>query len=69
MQADISLAQALDAVAHILDNSLDVNHPIYQPLITAVYILYARAFTDNEGVGQLSDKIIPQILRKYTNSH
>ena len=44
---------------HILDAKLEVDQPLFFPLITAVHVLYARPFTRNNPVGYLEEVMIP----------
>jgi hypothetical protein len=48
------------AAQHITDHKLEKEHPLFQPLLVAVYTLYAKPFRTSRGVGKLSEDIIPQ---------
>src|SRR4051794_3777499 len=57
------LAYAKRVVSHVLAtcdfylrNALDDHHPMHIPLVCSICVTYARPFTDNEGVGMISDK-------------
>ena len=56
--------QARGAAKHILDTKLELESPLFYPLVTAVYVLYAKPFTRADGVGKLSDEIIPAEYRE-----
>jgi hypothetical protein len=52
--------QAREAAQHIFDNKLEKEKsPIFQPLIVAIYTLYAKPFTRSDGVGRLEETFVP----------
>jgi hypothetical protein len=51
--------QARGAAQHILDEKLERDSALFYPLVTAVYVLYAKPFTRADAVGKLGDEIIP----------
>jgi hypothetical protein len=51
--------QARGAAQHILDAKLEHGSPLFYPLVTAVYVLYAKPFTRADSVGKLGEEIIP----------
>jgi hypothetical protein len=49
------------AAEHIRDNALEAGHPLFYPLITAVYVLYAKPFKKAfGGIGMLGNEMIPK---------
>jgi hypothetical protein len=50
--------QARGAAQHILDAKLERDSPLFYPLVTAVYVLYAKPFTRADAVGKLGEEII-----------
>jgi hypothetical protein len=51
--------EARGAAQHILDAKLERESPLLYPLVTAVYVLYAKPFTRADAVGKLEVEIIP----------
>jgi len=47
-----------------LDNKLDMQSPIFHPLVVAVHTLYARPFTHAFGVEKFDDSFVPAEFRK-----
>lgn len=58
--------QAKGAAQHVLDAKLEHDSLLFCPLITAVYVLYAKPFTRVDGVGRLGEEIIPA---EHMDSH
>jgi hypothetical protein len=48
----------------LLENAVHEDHPVYYPLVAAIYVLYGRPFTDTNLVGMLGEKIVPAEFRK-----
>ncbi len=49
------------AAEHVRDNVLEAGHPLFYPLITAVYVLYAKPFKKAfGGVGVLGNEMVPK---------
>jgi hypothetical protein len=59
--------QARGAAQHILDAKLERDSTLFYPLVTAVYVLYAKPFTRADAVGKLGDEIIPAENRELHN--
>lgn len=55
--AEMSIARAITACDFIIANVKRTDDPIYYPLVTAIFVLYARPFGDNNGVGMISSKL------------
>ena len=53
-------AHSKAAAQHILEAKLEREHPLFVPLVTAVYVLYARPFTRAEPIGKLGEEMIPE---------
>lgn len=51
--------EARGAAQHIFDAKLERESPLFYPLVTAVYVLYAKPFTRADAVGKLEDEIVP----------
>jgi hypothetical protein len=51
--------KARGAAQHIFDAKLEHDSPIFSPLVTAIYVLYAKPFTRADAVGKLGEEIIP----------
>jgi hypothetical protein len=45
------------------------DHPLYQPLMTSVCVMYGKPFTNNSGVGMLSEKLIKFDDKSLTDTH
>jgi hypothetical protein len=54
--AKMSIARAIKTCDFIIFNIKTTGDPIYYPLATAIFVLYARPFGDNNGVGMVSSK-------------
>ena len=59
--------QSGETSAFMLDQRLDTNHPLYYAMLTAVCILYSKAFMNNRGLGTLDEAIVPE-AHKETHS-
>jgi len=46
-----------------LANGIDENHPVYYPLIVAIYVLYGKPFKQSNDVGVLPRNIVPAEFR------
>ncbi len=54
--AKMSIARAIESCNFIIVNVKTTDDPIYYPLVTAVFVLYAKPFGDNNGAGRISSK-------------
>src|SRR5664280_1638346 len=54
--AKMFIARAIKTCDFIIVNIKTTGDPIYYPLVTAIFVLYARPFGDNNGVGMVSSK-------------
>lgn len=51
---------AKSAAQHILENKLEIESPLFYPLMTSIYILYSKPFTKAyHGIDKLDDEMIP----------
>jgi hypothetical protein len=48
----------------LLKNNVHEAHPIYYPLVAAIYVLYGKPFKDTNLVGMLGDKMVPTEFRQ-----
>jgi hypothetical protein len=55
---------AENACKVLLEHAVDEDHPIYYPLVAAIYVLYGKPFKDANHVGMLGKKIVPAEFRK-----
>jgi hypothetical protein len=60
--------QTIGAARHILEAKLESGSPLFYPLMTAVYVLYAKPFTRADAVGKLEDEIVPAEWRELHDS-
>jgi hypothetical protein len=44
-------------------------NPLYQPLMTSVCVMYGKPFTNNSGVGMLSEKLVKFDDKSLTDAH
>ena len=51
--------QVRAAAQYLVDGKLERDHPLFHPLITATYVLYAKPFTRADAVGKLGEEMIP----------
>jgi hypothetical protein len=59
--------RAREACEFILTQNLDADHPAYYPLVTSIYVLYARPFNYcRGGIGKLTNDIVPD---QHKNIH
>jgi hypothetical protein len=70
------LAYARRAVHHVLTTCdfyeryvSDDHHPMYIPLICSICVTYARPFTDNGGVGMISERFARHTDPKLQKTH
>lgn len=70
------LAYAKRAVSHVLatcdfylQHVPNDHHPIHIPLVCSICVTYARPFTDNDGVGMISDKFARYSDPKLQKTH
>jgi hypothetical protein len=70
------LAYAKRAVFHVLttcdfylQHVRDDDHPMHIPLVCSICVMYARPFTDNEGVGMISAKFARYSDTKLQKTH
>jgi hypothetical protein len=54
--AKTSIARAIQACDYVISNVQNLDSPIYYPLVTAIFVLYARPFGENTGAGKISSK-------------
>lgn len=52
--AKAAIGRAIEACDYIAANELSPTSPIYYQLVTAIFVLYARPFGDNNGAGRIS---------------
>jgi len=58
LSASISFQQAIDAVQYLRANKLTPNHPIHDPLVVALVVLYARPFKQRPPI-RISAEMLP----------
>jgi hypothetical protein len=59
--ANASLKHGENACLFLLNQQVHEDHPLYYPLVAAIYVLYARPFTASEPIGRLPENnIVPK---------
>jgi hypothetical protein len=58
-----------DTCDYIQREIKDIEHPLYQPLMTAVCVMYAKPFSSNNGVGMLSEKLVKFDDKELSGTH
>jgi hypothetical protein len=64
-----SVQRAIDACTFIISKIKAPEHPLYYPLVTAIFVLYGRPFGDNKGVGMISEKLASYDSPEKNNLH
>ena len=59
------LRHARTACAFLLQQQLTPQHPLYYPMLSAVYVLYGKPFCRCYGLGQLGADIVPDAERDF----
>lgn len=67
--ARMSIARAIRACEFISTNVRRTDDPVYYPLVTAIFVLYARPFGNNSGVGMISSKLADYDSPEKINTH
>lgn len=67
--AEACMTLALQCCERLLLLQNDTKNPIYVPLTIAMHTLYARPFSQNVGLGVLSDDLVPVQFRDIHKQH
>jgi hypothetical protein len=61
--AKAAIHRAIEGCDYVIKNNLSSKSPMYYQLVTAIFVLYARPFGDNDGMGR-----IPPRFAKYDSA-
>jgi hypothetical protein len=67
--AKAAIGRAVEGCDHVIKNNLSAKSPMYYQLATAIFVLYARPFGSNDGMGPISSRFAEYDSTDKRNLH